>query len=82
MIAEAGFIQCGDFPHCGSTEPVGSYFFSNKAARRLRVEHAKDDETLLVNDAGVFAVAALWYGFLLGSSTFVRRSWPAPALGS
>jgi hypothetical protein len=55
-------------PHCGSTKPLGSYVFSKKEARRLRVEQ-RNDETLLVATVACCCAGAL-YGFLLSSSTF------------
>src|ERR1700732_5248471 len=55
-------------PHCGSTEPSGSYVFSKKEARRLRIEQRNDD-TLAVTAVACGCAGAL-YGVLLSSSTF------------
>jgi hypothetical protein len=55
-------------PHCGSTETSGSYVFSKKEARRLRIEQ-RNDETLAVTTVACGCAGAL-YGILLGSSTF------------
>jgi hypothetical protein len=55
-------------PHCGSTEPSGSYVFSKKEARRLRIEQ-RNDEMLIITTVACGCAGAL-YGILLSSSTF------------
>jgi hypothetical protein len=54
-------------PHCGSTEPTGSYAFSKKEARRFRVEQ-RNDHMLVVTTVACTGVGAL-YGILGSSST-------------
>jgi hypothetical protein len=46
-------------PHCGSTEPSGSYRFSAREARRHRIEE-RNDRTLILMTAGLGAIGVFY----------------------
>lgn len=65
-------------PHCGSTEPSGPYQFSQKEARRYRIEE-RNDRRLILMTAGLAAVGA-FYG-LETSSSALRALVTVPLYG-
>jgi hypothetical protein len=56
-------------PHCGSREPLGPYLFSQKEARRGRIEQ-RNDRRLILMMVGLAVVGAL-YGWETSAGTLV-----------
>lgn len=56
-------------PHCGSTEPSGSYRFNATEARRARIEE-RNDRLLILMTVGLAAIG-VFYGFKTSTSVLV-----------